>query len=104
MKNPSAKSFLEAMHDTTKFVHEGIVKQNTKMAEYATRILHSFNVHEYAWKSTKKLSLQDESRMRKLNPKFCGPFRISKKINDVKFQLDLPYPMIVKGIHDPFPL
>ncbi len=31
--NPSAKSFLDEIHDTTKFVHERIVKQNTKMAE-----------------------------------------------------------------------
>ena len=28
--NPSAKSFLGAIHDTTKFIHERIVNQNTK--------------------------------------------------------------------------
>ncbi len=101
---PSSKLFLEAIYDTTKFVHERIVKQNTNMAEYAnkSRIPHSFKIDNYVWLSTRNLSLEDGSGMRKLNSKFCGPFRISKKINDVRFRLELPHPMISKVIHDCF--
>ncbi len=90
--NPSAKSFLDAIHDRTKFIRQKIVKQNTKMVEYANkpRIPHSFNVDEYAWLPEKNLSLEDGSGMRKFNSKFGGPLRISKKINDVTFRLELP--------------
>ncbi len=66
--NPSAKSFLETMHDTTTFVLEFIVRQNNNMAVYANKscIPHSFNVDDYIWLSTRNLSLEDESGMRKL--------------------------------------
>lgn len=40
--------------------------------------------------------------MRKLHPKFCGPFRISEKINEVTFRLDLSETMKARGIHDAF--
>ncbi len=70
--NPSSKSFLESVHDTTTFVHESIVKQNIKMVECAnkSRIPHYFNVDDYVWLSTRNLSLEDGSGIRKLNPKF----------------------------------
>ena len=63
---------------------------------------HSFNANDNVWLSEKILSLEDESGMRKLNQKFCGPIRINKKINDVTFRLELLYPMIAKGIQDSF--
>ena len=36
-----------------------------------------------------KNSLEDASRNRKLQPKFCGPFKILQQINEVTFGLDL---------------
>jgi hypothetical protein len=35
-------------------------------------------------------------------PKFCGPFAITGKINDVTFRLDIPAPMPARGIHEEF--
>ena len=52
--------------------------------------------------STKNISLEDGSGSRKLHPKFCGPFKITEKINEATFRLDLSEPMKTKGIHDAF--
>ena len=40
--------------------------------------------------------------MRKLHPKFCGPFKIVEKINDLSLRLNLSEPMKARGIHDVF--
>ena len=74
------------------------------MVEYAnnSRTPHSFNVDDDIWLSIKNISLEDGNVIRKLNPKFCGPLRITKKINDVSFRLELPYPRMEKWIHYSF--
>ena len=102
--NPSAKSFIDTIHDTTKFAYDRITRQNRKMAEYAnkSRIPHDFKVNDLVWLSTKNLSIEDGSGIRKLHPKFCGPFKITKRINDVAFKLELSEPMKARGIHDTF--
>jgi hypothetical protein len=33
-------------------------------------------------------------------PKFCGPFAMTSKINDVTYRLDLSVPMLSHGIHN----
>jgi hypothetical protein len=35
-------------------------------------------------------------------PKFCGPFAITAKINDVTYRLDLSVTMLARGIHNAF--
>ena len=74
------------------------------MAEYAnnSRSQHSFSVNNDVWLSTKNLSIEDGSGMRKLHPKFCGPIKIIEKINNVSFRLELSEPMKARGIHDVF--
>jgi hypothetical protein len=102
--NPSVEEFLQNIKDSTKFVHERIKEQNRKTAEYAnkSRIDHSFKVGELAWLSTKNLKFEDGSGSRKLNPRFCGPFKILEKINDVTVRMKLSEPMKAIGIHDAF--
>jgi hypothetical protein len=39
---------------------------------------------------------------RKLMPKFCCPFAITEKINDVTYRLDLSLPMLSRGIQNAF--
>ena len=102
--NPTAKSFLDSIYDSTKFAYERIVQQNAKMAKYAnkSRMAHNFSVGDQVWLSTKNLSIEDGSGMRKLHPKFCGPFKIAEKINEVTFRLNLSEPMKARKIHDAF--
>lgn len=52
--------------------------------------------------STKDLSLEDVTGSRKLRPKFCGPFEITEKSNDVSFRLNLPQPLLNRKIHNAF--
>ena len=89
-RNPPAKSFPDEIRETIKFAHDRIVEQNKKMAEYASksRTPHIFSVYDNVKLSTKNLSIEDGIGMRKSHPKFCGPFRITEKINDVSFRLD----------------
>ena len=102
--NPTVQEFLKAMQDSTNFAFTRIKTQNEKMATYAnkSRRAHSFKVSDMVLLSTKNLSFEDGSGSRKLNPKFCGPFKISAKINDVTYRLDLSHAMKAKGIHDAF--
>ena len=58
--NPSAQSFVEAIHDTTKFAYDRILMQNQKMAKYANRsgIPHNFKVDDLVWLSKKTFLLK----------------------------------------------
>ena len=99
--NPSEKYFFDIMQDLTKFAHDRIVERNKKMDEYANKSTnpHTISVDEQAWLSTKNLSIEVGSGMRKLHPKFCGPFKIIEKINEVTFRLALSEPIKARGIH-----
>ena len=62
----------------------------------------TFKVGDQVWLPTKNLSLQDESGNRKLHPKYCGPLRVSEKINEVTMRLNLPQVMLDRRIHNAF--
>ncbi len=102
--NPSVNDFLRNTQNASQFAFHRIKEQNKKMADYAnkTRKAHDFKVDDEVWLSTQNLSLEDGSGSRKLNPKFCGPFKISEKITDVTYRLDLSEPMKARGIHNAF--
>ena len=102
--NPTVDEFLQATVSSAKFSVENIHLQNERMAEYANRSRrdHQFKVGDYVWLSTKNLSIEDGSGIKKLHPKFCGPFLIKEKINDVCFKLELSEAMRAKRIHDSF--
>lgn len=81
-----------------------IHKANESMISQANkkRLPSPFKVNDKVMLSTKNLSLEDGSGMRKLHPKYCGPFTITENINHVTFRLDLSQPMIERGIHNAF--
>ena len=88
----------------TKFSHYQIHQKNEKMATYVnrSRILHSFRVGDKVWLSTKNLSLEPGSGSRKLNQKFCGPFRILEKMTDVTYRLEISKLRKIRKINDAF--
>ena len=102
--NPSVSQFLWSAREATNFAYDRIMKQNEKMSIYAgrSRIPYSFKVGDKVLLSTKNLSLEDGCGMRKLNPKFCGPFKILEKVTDVTYRLQLSQPMKTRKIHDAF--
>lgn len=102
--NPSAESFLEKITEITKNARSEISKANEQMAKQANkkRTQVPFKIHDKVLLSTTNLSLDDGSGTRKLHPKYCGPFQITEKINDVTFRLELPQPMLERKIHNAF--
>ena len=102
--NPSATSFLTAIQKSVKYAQENIRKSNESAAKYANRrrIPHKFAVGDLVWLSTKNLSLEDGSGNRKLHPKFCGPFEITAKVNEVTIRLNLSQSMKDRRIHNAF--
>ena len=103
-RNPSSKSFLYEIHEIAKFVHNRIVEQNKKMGKYTnkSRNPRRSSIDDKVWLSTKNLSIEDPSGIRKLHSKFCGPFNIKEKINYVSFRLESSEPMKERKIHDVF--
>ena len=100
--NPSVSQFITNIQNSIKFAQENIRKSNESAAAYANRrrIPHKFAVGDLVWLSTKNLSLEDGSGNRKLHPKFCGLFKITHRINEVTFRLDLSEPMKARKIQN----
>lgn len=80
---------MKNIEEVTKFVHERIKEQKINTVEYANKFRknHEFKVGNKVWLSAKNLKLEDGSGSRKLKPRFCGPFKIVKRINEVKMRL-----------------
>ena len=80
------------------------LSSKTKMAKYAnkSRSSHSFSVNDCVLLSTKNLSIEDRSGMRKLHLKFCGPFKIIERIYNLSFRLKLSEPIKARRIDDVF--
>ena len=97
-------SFIANIQNNTRFAQENIRKSNEAAAIYANkhRLPHKFAVNDEVWLSTKNLSLEDGSENRKLHPKYFGQFKITEKIKEVTFPLDLSEPMLKSGIHNAF--
>lgn len=60
------------------------------------------NIDDRVMLSTKNIALEDGLGCRKLNLKYIGPFKITEKINEVPFGLNLLKPMIDCRIHNTF--
>jgi len=103
-ENPTAEKFISTIGKATKQAIENIKKANESMAKQANRkrLPTPFKVNDKVMLSTANLTLEDGSGTRKLHPKFCGPFEITEKINEVTFRLNLPQPMIDRKIHNAF--
>jgi hypothetical protein len=102
--NPAANDFIGRIHATIKAAHRSLQHTQDSMIKFANRSRreHLFSVNDLVLLSTANLSLDTYSGARKLMPKYCGPFKIVKIINDVTMKLDLPPLMLQRGIHNVF--
>ena len=103
-KVPAVNDWLDNLNKSKEVAHSAIFKANETMARYANkkRRPHTFVVGDQVYLSTKNLVPEGFTGARKLMPKFCGPFKILRAINDVTFRLDLPQPIRDRGIHKAF--
>jgi len=82
---------LTNIHETSLMVDDAIKEAIHNQAKYYNK-KHipgpTFKVDQQVWLNTSNLSTKRP--MGKLDAKYIGPYIITKKINDVAFQLDLP--------------
>ena len=102
--NPAAADFLDNITAAMSTAHSAIIRANEATTLQANRHRRpcSFQLGDLVLLSTRHLSSDTYTGARKLMPKFCGPFAISECINNVTFRLDLPPPLLSRGIHNAF--
>ena len=101
---PAANGWLSTLEDAKQKAISSIVRTNENLARYANKKRRpcAFQVGDQVLLSTKHLIPEGFSGARKLMPKYCGPFRIQRCISDVMFRLDLPKPILDRGVHNAF--
>lgn len=102
--SPAADDFLRTIRQAQQKACKAIANAQESMQKYANRSRTpcSMNVGDLVLLSTRNLTLDAYSGAHKLMPRCCGPFKITEKINDVSFRLELPKALLLRGIHNAF--
>src|ERR1700693_1055 len=81
---------LAKLHSSLDHAKQHLLNAQQKQAAYAnTHRRHvSFNIGDRVWLSTEHLHLAT-TNFQNLQHRWCGPFHIVKKLNDVSFKLKL---------------
>ena len=97
------ESVLIKLHSSLDHAKQHLLKAPQQQAEYAnTHRRHvSFNVGDRVWLSTEHLHLAN-THSNKLQHKWCGPFRIVKKLSEVTYKLKLTGSLASSKVHSTF--
>jgi hypothetical protein len=101
---PAADDFLKTIQNGISSAQKAICRASTATATRANRHRrsHNFHVGDLVLFSTKHFMPDTFKGSRKLMPKYCGPFPIIEKLNDVTMRLELPSTMLSRLIHNAF--
>ena len=102
--NPTASTHIKNLKHALSRAQTNIRKSNEYAATYANKKWTpcTMKLNDLVMLSTKDLNLDNPSSRSKLNPKYCGPFRITEQINPVTFRMALSQPLKSRGIHNAF--
>ena len=90
-KVQAAASFVRNGHDILADIRNNLTSAAASMKKYADahRRNMDFNEEDSVWLKTDHLQLP-AALLKKLAPKWIGPFRIRQRISAVAYRLDLP--------------
>jgi hypothetical protein len=104
MANPTAQSHLEELKRIQQLLVQNITKAQENYSKFYNRKVKShlsladepfFKVGDKVWLSARDITTSRPSA--KLDHKFLGPFRITEKISDLVYRLDLPATMDINN-------
>ena len=97
---PATDAFVKRLKDNLDVATRRLQEAQSRQAHYADqhRRDHTFHVGDDVLLSTQNLSLTSDNHVRKLAPRFLGPFRIIAQPSPVSFRLRLPATMRVHPV------
>lgn len=101
---PGVRTYAEKMKDAILTAHDAIIESRVKQTHQANkhRMPAPFKDGDLVYVSTKNMKIP-KLRARKLMPKYIGPVRIEKVVNESStYLVDLPADLKQRGIHPLF--
>ena len=98
--NPTAADRVKQLHESlerAKAMLQQAQQQQRHYADERRRVL-TFSVGDSVLLSTEHLRLKDPDRSKKLLGKYIGPFRVTRVISPVAYELDLPSSMQIHRV------
>ena len=96
---PVAQHFVQELNIRSKEAVQRMNEAQERQKRYADKRMqmHSFSVGDEVLLSTKNISLKGPG-VRKLLPRWVGPFKVSKQVGKVAYELDLPSNMKIHNV------
>lgn len=90
--NPAAADRVQQLHQSLQQAKLALQRAQQRQAYYADQHRRelTFRVGDSVFLSTEHLALKDPQRSKKLMSKFIGPFRVTRVISPVAYELELP--------------
>ena len=100
---PSIRNFAQQHKFAIIAMHDSILAAQVKQTREANkhRRLVSFKENDSVYISTKNISFP-KGLAHKLIPKYIGPYKILKDFKNQSFQIELPFHLKQRGVHDVF--
>jgi predicted aspartyl protease/transposase InsO family protein len=89
---PAVREFVDNLANIAKIATDNTIAAQASQAKFANhgRREESFEPGDIVWLSSKNIHIEAGTLTSKLQPKYLGPFEITRRVSDVDYALDLP--------------